>query len=194
MDQEIVTQQPIVEVKANRLGAVRWSLIVGIMVVFNLFVAYATRSVYHEPQREEFCPQSQVQEPIVNRDACLSIGGQWVESSTYPPSLGQTVPNKIESYCNREFTCQKDYEAALKVYNRNFFVVFVVAGVIALVGSLLITGSTVVSFGLAFGGTLSFIIGSIVYWSDMNDWLRVGILGFALAVLVWLGYKRFRDE
>lgn len=199
MDQDSKTVSAPVS-KARKMGVIRWALIVGIVVVFNLFVNYATRTVYHEPKLDEFCPESQVRGDIVTKDACLSAGGQWTESpSMVTPEGGAeprvAVPEKVtQSYCDEQFTCRKRFEEALKVYNRNVFVVFVVAGVFALAGSVFLSGSAAVSFGLAFGGTLAFIIGSITYWSDMNDWLRVIILGGALAVLIWLGYKRFSDE
>ena len=81
----------------------------------------------------------------------------------------------------------------LKVYNRNVFVVFVVAGILLLIGSVYLAGAEAVSLGLSFGGVLSLVIGSMRYWSDMNDILRVIILGVALVGLIYVAWKKFKD-
>jgi hypothetical protein len=40
---------------------------------------------------------------------------------------------------------------------------------------------------------LALIIGSIRYWSDMDDILRVALLGIALGSLLGIAWKKFRD-
>jgi hypothetical protein len=96
-------------------------------------------------------------------------------------------------YCNQEFTCQQKFEDANKVYNRNVFIVFTVVGIAALAASVFAGAAEAVALGLSFGGVLSLIIGSVRYWSDMEDILRVVILGVALAALIWTAYKKFKD-
>ena len=49
-----------------------------------------------------------------------------------------------------------------------------------------------VSLGLSLGGVLSFVIGTIGYWSDLSDVLRVVVLGIALVALIYLGIKKVR--
>ena len=50
---------------------------------------------------------------------------------------------------------------------------------------------TSVSAGLFGGGVLTIIYGTMNYWSELADWARFIILGIALAVLIYLGYKGF---
>ena len=60
------------------------------------------------------------------------------------------------------------------------------------IGSFFIASFEVVSLGLSLAGILSLIIGSMRYWSAMDDYLRVVILGLALAALIYIGIKKFR--
>ncbi|MBU2263298.1 hypothetical protein KJ750_01400, partial [Patescibacteria group bacterium] len=57
-----------------------------------------------------------------------------------------------------------------------------------------ISQSEAVALGFSFGGILSLIIGTIRYWSGMDDYLRFIILGVALAILIWMGIKKLKDR
>lgn len=176
----------------------KWTLIFAIAIVLNLFWTYATRVIYHEPMYETFCPQSQVIELVETKEACLKVGGQWnanvgiKEPAAIAPEDIAKSTGYASGYCDQSFTCNNNFQEASNVYNRNFFIVFVIVGIASLVLSVFLISSEVVSLGLSFGGVLSLIIGSIGYWSDMNDVVRVVILGLALAALIWLAYKKFK--
>jgi len=71
--------------------------------------------------------------------------------------------------------------------------VLVVLGAISLVVGFFLVDFSAVSLGLSFGGVLSFIIASIRYWSAMQEYLRVIILGLALATLIALAIKKFKE-
>ena len=164
----------------------------GIAIVANLFLTYLVRVMYHEPTFENFCPQKQVNEAIETQEACLNVGGQWNEnvSTKFAPQPALSQP---AGYCDINFTCQKQFEDVNRVYNRNVFVVFDIAGILFLAGSVFLTGMEAVSLALSFGGVLALVIGATRYWSDMDDILRVVVLGLALAGLVWVAYKKFRQ-
>jgi hypothetical protein len=176
----------------------KWTLILAIAIILNLFWTYATRIVYNQPEYEDFCPQSQVVDSIETQEACLEVGGQWnanigmKEPVVLTPDSTVKPTGYAQGYCDQTFTCNKNFQDASEVYNRNFFVIFVIVGVASLILSVFLVGSEAVSLGLSFGGVLSLIIGSVSYWSDMNDMLRVGILGVALASLIYLAYKKFQ--
>lgn len=174
-------------------GFVKWALVLGIAIVINLFLTYAVRVAYHEPAYEDFCPEKQVNEAIETKEACLEIGGQWNENVDVKYPGQPTVVPQPEGYCDATFTCRKQFEDVNKVYDRNVFVVFVIAGILLLAGSAFLAGAEAISLGLSFGGVLALVIGSIRYWSDMDDILRVIILGLALIALIWIAYKKFRD-
>lgn len=186
------------EIKPRKgINILRWLLIVSIVIVLNLFFNFAISSFYPAPKYEDFCKAEQINVQPITKDACVAIGGQWNESSSIEKvvSPAPTIPQKLQtnSYCNSTFTCQKNYELKSNTYQRNVFVALIILGIISLLIGFMLTANSVVSLGLSFGGVLSLIIASIRYWSAMNEYIRVIILGVALVILVWIGIKKFKD-
>lgn len=182
-----------VPVMPKKSSIIKWALIVGIMIVVNLFVTYLVDVIYHAPEYTDFCPERQVNRAIETESECLEVGGQWnenIEAKSMTPQITVPVP---AGYCDTDYTCRQQYEETMKVYNRNVFVVFIIAGILLLIGSIYIKGAEAISLGLAFGGVLALIIGSVRYWSDMNDILRVILLGIALVGLIYVAWKKFKD-
>ena len=143
----------------------KWALIIGIVVVLNLFFNYTISLFYKEPEYNNFFPQPQMVQ------SSLDLVKQQVEQIKF----------------NEE---QKKYDNAREIYNRNIFIVLVVLGVLSLVVGAFITNE-IVTLGLSWGGVLSLIIASMRYWSSADNLIRVLILGFALVVLIWLAIKKF---
>lgn len=193
MENPYVSSSSSVPVKRHS-GVVKWALVIGIAIVINLFLTYLVRVIYHEPEFEGFCPEEQVNEAIETKDECLQVGGQWNENvDAKRPMIQGETPQPI-GYCNPNFTCSRNYEEAAKVYNRNVFIVFVTVGILLLVASVFLSGVEAISLGLSFGGVLALVVGSMWYWSDMNDILRVIVLGAALLGLLFVTWKKFRNE
>jgi hypothetical protein len=178
-------------------GVFKWLLAIGIAIVANLFANYAIDVFYSEPQYENFCKEEQVKPAILTQEACVAKGGQWVENVHEVPNVpvARTAPAKSEIFgsCNEHFTCSNEYSDARKIYDRNFFVGMIIVGTLLLVGSIFLVGVEAVSLGFSFGGILSFIVGTVRYWSNMDERLRVVVLGIALAALVWVGIKKFKE-
>jgi len=175
----------------------KWSLIIGIVVVLNLFFNYALSLVYKNPNYEAFCPTSQVNKVVDNQGACVDQGGQWNENIPSPANTpvstikGQNVP---AGYCNLQFTCQNNYEAAQKVYDRNVFITLVILGAICVALGSFLGGNIVISIALSLAGVLSFVIASMRYWSSADDLIKVIILAIALAILIWVAFKKFKNN
>ncbi len=185
---------------------VKWALILGIVIVLNLFFNYTLSLVYNAPEYEKFCPTQQVRPAINDQKQCLAVGGQWTTNYEYTdqntsvaqpapavksPTVGQSAV--LKGYCNPDFTCQKTYEDDLKIYEKNVFITLIILGLLAIIAGVLIKGIDVLSLSLSLGGVLSFIIASMRFWSLAGNVLKVGILGVALAALVVLAIKKFQD-
>jgi hypothetical protein len=195
---EVQSTQPIEAPKKHTAKIVKWVTMFAIVVVLNLFFNYTINLLYHAPEYNDFCPSELYNKAYVDKDSCLSDGGQWTETVNPPDFNANTkvatpVTPSITGYCNPTFTCQKDYDEAQKLYNRNVFVILFVLGVLSIVVGAFTTNIQVISLGLSFGGILSIVIGSIRYWSNMQDWLRVIVLALALVVLIWIGIKKLKD-
>jgi len=171
----------------------KWALIIGILVVLNLFFNYAISLFYKEPEYNDYFPQSQVVEPITNKEECLKVGGQWTQGPA--PKDRYTVPtpagySQVASYCDPNFTKQQEFSNAQKIYQRNIFIILIVLGVISLIWGAFLANE-IVTLGLSWGGVLSLIIASMRYWSTADNFIKVLILGFALVALIWLAIKKF---
>ena len=182
----------------SKSGIFKWALIAAIIIVLNLFYIFSIKLIYNEPHHEDFCKEEQVRIVPQNQEDCLVVGGQWVEDRFIQrgfPRPERLEPALIEKedggYCNEQFTCRQEYQDARKLHERNVFVALVILGTLTLIWSFVLRSFEVVATALSFGGVLTLIIASIRYWSDMEDYLRVIVLGIALATLIWIGVKKF---
>jgi len=132
--------------------------------------------------------------------SCEEAGGLWTAyvPERYPPERypGSVLPpgETIKGYCDQDYTCRNLYEAERSVYNRNVFIALVVLGAISLGLGFVLTTVSAVSSGLMFGGILSLFIGTVRYWSGMDEYIRLIVLGIVLVSLIVLGYKRLKDN
>ncbi|MEK7609372.1 MAG: hypothetical protein AAB476_02750 [Patescibacteria group bacterium] len=173
-------------------------LSLAIVVVLNLFFNYGVFTFYESPDYEKFCPVELTQKLYADKSECEAVGGRWFEGTgevKYYPSEPRPIPvepaaDQQKGWCDSTAECRESYESVREVYNRNVFVVLVVLGLVSLGLGFLAISAPAVANGFLGGGLLSLIIGSIRYWSEMNDYLRFIILGVALAALIWLGYKK----
>jgi hypothetical protein len=178
----------------NHPKFVRWAIMLGIVIVLNVFFAVLVRLVLPTPEYETYCPTSQVVPAYDTQDACTAIGGQW--TNVPPAPEGQTAPFKgpaVTGYCDAQYTCRQQFTDANEVHAKNAFIAYVVLGVIALVAGVLPIGSSIVSSGLSYGGVVTLIVGSAQYWGTANNWIRLAISLVALLALLYIGWKRFRD-
>lgn len=175
----------------------KWALIIGIVVVLNLFLNYAISLFYKEPIYDDYFRQAQVVEPITSKEECLKVGGQWNEGDpryqkTAPVSVG-IDPQLYKGFCDPNYTKQQEFNDTQKVYQRNVFIMLVVFGVISLLLGAFIPNE-IITLGLSWGGVLSFIIASVRYWGTADNIVKVLILGAALGALIWLAIKKFSNS
>jgi hypothetical protein len=177
----------------------KWGLVIAIVIILNLFFIFSIQLVYEKPEWENFCGDPQVRIVPQTQDECLAVGGQWTDDKFAQKGLPH--PDRIEppaievereGYCNSEYTCGKEFDEARKEYERNVFMILIILGVATLTGSYLLRAHEVVATAFSAGGVLALVIASIRYWSDMDDYLRVIVLGIALAALIWAGIKKFK--
>lgn len=174
---------------------VRVALVVGLVIVINLFLNYTLSVVYKEPVYANYFAQPQVVESYTTKESCLSVGGQWSENTNYDTEL-KTAPKKQEvskGYCDPNYTKQKDYDAKRKAYELNVFITLIVAG-IALTILGIVRRHPILSPAFTWAGVLSYIVASMRYWGTATSILRVVILGIALIALIYVAIKKFGSE
>ena len=175
----------------------KWSLVIGIVIVLNLFYNYTLSLVFSAPEYNNFCTAQQVNITPQTQNECIAIGGAW---TTYPNTKSVTptqITNPVQNptgYCDPNFTCQKNLESAQKNYDKNVFVSLVALGVITFALALIFKGSEVLSVALSLGAVLDFVIASVRYWGNANSLIKVFILAIALAILIYIAVKKFGSK
>lgn len=171
----------------------KWSLVVGIVIVLNLFFNYVLSLVYKNPVYEAFCPNTaQVIENMNTQAQCVAIGGQW--NPNYYNQLTPAEKTAIQGYCDQQFTCRSNFDTAQKAYDRNVFVTLVILGALCVAVGNFLKINNLISIALSLAGVLSFIIASMRYWSSADDLIKVIILAIALLILIWVAIKKFKDN
>lgn len=179
---------------------------VSIAVIFVLFVVFGIKAFYKEPKYEDFCNTTMFmekpyafREPYreLNQSLCNKIEVKNYEfEQDCAGRKGQVVYAPDENGCRvaKECSfCHKNFQDVMNVYNKNVFIVSGIIGIaVIVIGAVL--KLTSVSSGLFGGGVLTIIYGTMNYWSELADWARFIILGVALAVLIYLGYRKFNRK
>ena len=173
-------------------------LAIAIAIVFAFFIGFGIAAFYETPEREDFCEDTFYEKPYPRAIMGDSVNCTYIEPDE---SLKKECKEKgdisaeydergcVESYyCE---TCGKEFRDVREVYNRNVFIIAVVIGIIALIAGIVLK-ITSVSSGLMGGGILLIIYGIIRYWSGLENYGRFAVMGIALAVLIWLGYKKLK--
>jgi len=168
------------EVKKQNKGK-KVIISIGIAILFVMFIAYAIESFYPSPTYEKFCPD--IDKPILTQEECQANNGTWQQ---YPK------PTEFEEgYCDTYSNCYEDYRKASEPYNRNVFFIAISLGLIVLILSFIPILETV-SLGFMSGSILLIIYGTIRYWGSLSNIWKTIMIGFALAVLIWISYKKLR--
>ena len=150
---------------------------VAIAIVFTMFVAYGVETFYPSPDYEDFCPEWDVQ----TEKECIAENGEWRQDVN-----SEGIDN---GHCQETNECRDAYDEANEGHSKIFFVMAAVLGTAAIIAGIIIKKGAV-STGLLGGGTLLIFVGTVAYWEYADQLLKFILLGFVLAILIWLGYKK----
>lgn len=184
--------------QTNRLNTIKVAaLALSIIIVLNAFINIGVKTFYPGPEFEDFCGLVENKQHDT-QNSCEEAGGKWITAINVGLERRAVAPKLIgedfTEYCDVTFTCRGELQDARELYDRNVFIILIVAGLLSLGIGYGISSSEAVSSGLVFGGVLSFIIGTLRYWSNMNDYSRFIILGLVLIILIWIGYKKINKQ
>jgi len=157
-------------------------VVIAIALVFVFFVAYFVQTVYPAPKYEDYCEiKPRVIEEEVNQTYCEGVGGKWQASAG----------TKVGGYCDYDYTCSEEYDSVREGYENFLFYFNLVLGLIVVVVSFFLAAEAV-SAGFLAGGVIQILYGTIRNWVNLSDIFRTIMLGVALVVLVYVGYKKLK--
>jgi len=171
--------------KVTKSKLILFSVAVAFVSVF--FFAYAVQAFYSSPEYEDFCGDETRKVGVIkNESDCINIGGKWsyIENDDFE--------TKVSGWCDVTFKCRGEYEAVKDIYERNVFFANLIIGIAVFVIAFFL-GLEAVSSGLMGGAVMLIIYGSIRYWGKLSDAWRTLMLGIALGILIWLGYKKLKN-
>lgn len=161
-------------------------LSLAIAILFVLFIAYAIETAYPSPKYENYCPTTP--QNYINQTECEANNGTWIN---YGPEISAKPSADVTGYCDTYTKCQRPWESVREKYNRNVFFISLIIGILTVVISIVLSVESV-SSGLMGGGAILMIYGTIRYWGSLSDIFRTIMIGIALAVLIWIGYKKLK--
>ena len=165
------------------------NIVLGIAIfILTIAVAvYGISTLYGKgPQYDDFCPNN-----LINASICIQEGGTWANNTQLvADARGNTKPVLVEGgYCQYDYTaCQKEFEDAERVYQRNVFFIALPLGIVVIALGAMIFGLESVGAGLMAGGIGIIIYGGGGFWRFADDWLKFVISLVGLVAVVWLSY------
>ena len=154
-----------------------------IAVVFLMFCVYGVELLYDSPDIDDYCGRNLYE--VETKDACEGAGGEWNDRSGFEDKSDVVVLG----HCSAPESCYDEYDAVREGYSMNLFLIALIVSLAVIVVAALLVGVESVSGGLMFGSLMFLIYGTGSYWQFMDDWLRFVILGVALGILIFIGYK-----
>lgn len=159
-----------------------------IVVILNALFLYGIQLFFNEPRYDKFCNIGPAAE-IRDEKGCGEQGGVW---QNYPEAKKDI--NAPNGFCDMYKKCSQEFEKAQNDFNQKSFFILIVLGLgCALLGYLVIKPWPI-AFGFSFGGLFAFFIGVVKNWSNLQEYSRFLILLLALGVLIYIGYKKFKDN
>ncbi len=172
-------------------------MIIVIALLFSLFIGFLVDAIYEHPEYEDYCNYSELRkdvEPIPLKNENCSFEQTVEERECYAedgnPRFKTEDGCRMYDYCDY---CGRDYDVATEVYNRNLFFITAPIGVLAIIFGIYY-GVAFLATGFMYGGILVLAYGTIRYFGDMEKYTRVIVLFLELSLMIWIGYKKLRDD
>lgn len=161
-------------------------LTVAIALIFAFFVGYGIEVFHPGTSYQKVCPDVYGHG---DQESCEKAGGLWLASA---PGKDDSLAKKEISpgFCQQKPICHEEFNVISARHDRIVFIVAVVVGLLAVLAGIVLKKDAI-STGILAGGVVTILYGTIRYWQHANDILKFVLLGVVLAVLLWVGYKKF---
>ncbi len=178
--------------KVSKISKALLGVAIAFLSVF--FVAYAVYLFYDEPELTDYCKDIR---PFIQVNSCENYSINQTDDR-FPQrcscfEVDQSGNKRCEAPNPAYNDCNSEYEDARETHSRTSFIILVVVGLILILFGGLKSKVEVVRSGVMGGGVLTLLYAAIRYWGSIQDYARLIILGIALFLLIWIGYKKFKE-
>jgi len=180
------------------MDAKQLAMIIGIGVLLPLFLGFFVDAVYTEPKYEDYCNNSiyPKEYPAYPETTNCTAFYSLPEVQQCNNDRGNAIPKYDSNNCqvfDKCDYCQKDFDQARGVYNRDVFFILAPLGLIIVLIGIYLTVQYI-GAGLMFGGLATMFYATVRYFSDMSKLLRALVLLVELLVIIYIGYKKIEDK
>ena len=145
------------------MGFKKFFVVIGIGLVFTIFFAYGMEVFYESPEH-----------------TCWDLLDR-----------NETRDFNFDPDSNPDYrTCEEDYNIENEKHARVAFIVLGIFAILAISVGILLTSLDAVGSGILSGGIFLFIYTTLRYWGFLNKYLRLILIGLALASLLYFGYTK----
>ncbi len=177
------------------------AMTIALAVLGALFVGLLVDALYESPKYEDFCGRGRypdAQPKYVDPSYICNYTATAQEREqidTCYQDEGNPEFNYDEKGCQTSYKecnyCNKYFNEANNIYNRNVFYMIAPIGVIAIIVGLFL-GYEVVGTGLMFSGILLVAYATMRYFSDMSKLMRVLVIFVELVLLILISIKKLK--
>lgn len=165
---------------------VRWAVLIGIVVLLNVFSFISVSYAFPEPEFNNFCERENVG-LIETESQCLENEGKWNAYQGIAPKDGAT------GYCDLNYECSMAYDDARADHAQTAFLILLGVGAAVIILGMFLKGSSIVAAGLSYGGVVLLITSGMRYLGDLDQLTQILAVGAALVLVLVIAYRKFRD-
>ena len=156
---------------------------VAILVLTIFVTVYGVNTFYERPNYEDFCEGLKLPELVEDAETCDSLNGKWSDIEGIRP-----VESEFKGYCDLNYYCRQDFEAAREKYSFNTFLIVIPLGIAIIILGAFLFSLESVGAGLMGGGVGTLLFGVGGYWRYATNWVRFVVSLLGLVFLIWVTY------
>ncbi len=177
-----------------------------IAILFSVFVFTSINAVYPEPKYGDYC-DNRVKDPYPSKPrpgnhTCKEQNFNETQKEKCREKGGEVKYKRDENYCPTDWECsfcQKNYNEAREKHKLVSFLVSAILGLIVVIIGLYLPEDKEsvhewVGSGLMLGGLITIFTGTVMFFSDLNRWLRPVIILLELLLVIYLAYRKLGPD
>lgn len=169
---------------------VRWAVLIGIVVLINVFSFISVSYVFPEPEYNDFCEQQSVIDVDLIKDEaqCSELGGSWNDYRNLKPG-----PQDLQGFCDLYKECSGAFDDARVDHAQTVFLILLGIAAASIILGMFLKGSSIVAAGLSYGGVVLLVTSGMRYLGDLDQLIQIVAVGAALVLVLVIAYRKFKD-
>ncbi len=156
---------------------------VGIAVIIFIVALLGIQAFYPEPKYENYCKTDYTYAVPVMSTVYDCPGNITVTDCIQLLKENEVNSKEYKERENEIQECSRRYDDASRSYNKTFFIIASILGLIAIIVSFFLLGIINISAGVASAGIVLIIVSFTRGWNSTNDMLKF-VVGLIIAIVI----------